>query len=227
VNGASRHALTYIHDLPNFLCNLLIDRTENQGGAGWRNRDVLNVQLAFSDGREHYKLTSVNDRPSRIPYRSVGGAISEGDFGSVMAEIFRPRTARFHWDHWTVLRGRVAHVFRYEMALEKSVYQLAFSGSKGPALQAVTAHHGYVYIERDTDNILRIEQIADPPAGFPLRYASTIIDYDWSDVGGKQYLLPLKAEITMGSAFMQSMNVVQFRDYRKFGADVQITFDQP
>jgi hypothetical protein len=227
VNGASRRALRYIVDLPNFLCNLLIDRSENRNDGGWRDKDVLNVQLGFSERTEHYKLTSVNGRPTSLTYRAVGGAISEGDFGSVMAEIFLPHSAQFHWDHWTSLRSHVAHVFRYQIAAKKSEYELVFGDKKGKPVTTITAHHGYVYIEKDTNNILRIEQIAAPPAGFPLRYAVNVIDYDWNEVAGQKYLLPLRAEITMGSASLRSFNVVQFRDYRKFAAESQITFDAP
>lgn len=226
INAASAHSLRYIRDLPNFFCNLRIDRSENRNDRGWRERDTLGVQLGFSERREHYKLTTVNGRPTSAPYRSVGGALSEGDFGSVMAEIFRPRTAQFHWDHWTRLRGHIAHVFRYEVALPQSAYVLEFVGTKGKPRTAVTAHHGYVFIENGTDNILRIEQIADPAAGFPLRYTSNAVDYDWSDVGGVRYLLPLSSEITMGSLTVRSQNLVQFHDYRKFTAESQIRFDQ-
>jgi hypothetical protein len=227
VNGASGRAMRYIRDLPNFLCNLRIDRSENLNDNGWRKRDVLNVQLGFSERTEHYKLTTVNGKPATVPYRAIGGAISEGDFGSVLAEIFRPHSARFHWDHWTNLRSHVAHVFRYEITSAKSEYELHFGTAQGKTASTVTAHHGYVYIEKDTNNILRIEQIADPPAGFPLRYAVNTIDYDWNDVGGQRFLLPLRAEITMGSASLRSFNAVEFRDYRKFAAESQISFDQP
>jgi len=227
INKASARAVTYIKDLPNFLCNLIIDRSENRQESGWKGRDVLSLQLGFADMRERYRLTTINGRPTNVPYRSVGGAISEGDFGGVMAQIFWPHTAQFHWDHWTNLRGRMTHVFRYEVEQKKSTYELQFGAKRGPPLSTISAHHGYVFIENGTNYVLRIEQIADPPAGFPLRSAGTAIDYEWSDVGGKKFLLPLREEITMGSPTLRSLNVVQFRDYRKFAAESEITFGEP
>ena len=227
LNAASGLAAAYVRDLPNFLCTLLIRRAENLNDSGWKGRDSLRVQLGFADGREHYRLLSVNEMPVNRPYRSIGGAISEGDFGSLLAEIFRPRSAEFHWDHWARLRNRIVQVYRYEITQPKSAYELQFAGAKGQPLTAVTAHHGYVYIERDSSYILRIEQVADPPAKFPIRAANTVIDYDWNDVGGQQYLLPLRAEVTMDTSALRSLNVVEFRDYRKFTADTQIRFDEP
>ncbi|MES1258338.1 MAG: hypothetical protein ABUS51_07900 [Acidobacteriota bacterium] len=227
INAASLRAASYIHDLPNFLCTLSIHRAENLNSSGWKGRDVLHVQLGFVDGRERYKLLTVNDRATSRPYRSVGGAISEGDFGSALAEIFRPHSARFYWDHWANLRHRVVHVYRYEITQAKSAYELQFGGAKGRTVTTVTAHHGYVYIDRDSSLILRIEQVADPPAGFPLRTANTVIDYEWNDVGGHRYLLPLRAEISMGVSALRSLNVVEYRDYKKFGSETQVRFDEP
>jgi hypothetical protein len=226
INKASAHAVTYIRDLPNFLCNLLIDRSENRNEEGWQTRDVLTLQLGFSDRKERYRLNTVNGKPTNAAYRSVGGAISEGDFAGVMAQIFWPHTAQFTWDRWTNLRGHTAHVFRYAVDQKKSTYELQFGGVKGQTLSTLSAHHDYVFIEDETSYVLRIEQVADPPAGFPLRSAGTVIDYDWNEVGGHSYLLPLREEITMGSATLRSLNAVQFQDYRKFAAESAITFDQ-
>jgi hypothetical protein len=225
INLASRHALSYIRDLPNFLCTLRIQREENIRNNGWKPRDTLSVQLGFADRRESYKLFEINSKKTTLPYRSAGGALSEGDFGSLLADIFRLGSAQFSWDHWGVVRGRIVHVYRYSISVAKSEYQLHVGNARGREKNVVSAHHGYVAIDRESNRILHLEQVGDPPKGFPILFTSSTIDYDWNDVGGRKYLLPLHAEVTMGTANMSSFNVTEFRDYRRFGAETQITFD--
>jgi hypothetical protein len=155
------------------------------------------VQLGFSERRESYKLVEINSKRTGMAYRAVGGALSEGDFGSLLADIFRPGSAQFAWDHWAALRGRVVHVFRYRIAVAKSEYQLHVGNTRGAERTTVSAHHGYVSIDRETERILQVEQVGDPPKGFPILFTGTVIDYDWNTVGGKPYLLALHAEVSM------------------------------
>jgi hypothetical protein len=69
---------------------------------------------------------------------------------------------------------------------------------------------------RDADNL---------PASFPIQRASALLDYDFTDVGGKPFLLPLRAEIRMLSPSGQNRNVVEFLGYRKFSGESSISFE--
>jgi hypothetical protein len=51
------------------------------------------------------------------------------------------------------------------------------------------------------------------------------LDYDFNDVGGAEYLLPLKAELELEAYSIQYRNEIEFRDYRKFTAESTLTFD--
>ena len=76
--------------------------------------------------------------------------------------------------------------------------------------------------------MLRIEQSArDVPRSFPLDTIESAVDYDYVLIGGQKFLLPVHSENLMCDRGTSncSRNVIDFRNYRKFGADSEITFD--
>ena len=55
--------------------------------------------------------------------------------------------------------------------------------------------------------------------------ASTTLDYDYQNIGGTEFVLPLKAQVRMRSGKMLTRNDSEFRMYNKFGAEATITFE--
>ena len=225
VQAAARIAVQYIRNLPDFLCTESIRRSENDKHKGWKPRDVLQIRLGFTGGFEHYRLVSINGKPSNTSVDALHGGITSGEFGSLLGEIFSPHRAVFDWEHWATLRGRTVAVFRYRVVLENSKFHLKFDDITHPAADAISAYHGVVYLDRETNEVLRLIQIAEPPDGFPVTESREMIDYDHLDIAGKQYLLPLRSEIYIGSATMVAHNVIVFLDYQKFSAESKIEFE--
>jgi hypothetical protein len=242
VNVAAIH---YTASLPNFICNEVIHRYQmkqaplNRTGRGaftptlgtgiWQPKDILTVKLSYFENREKYELTLVNGRKTRASYESSGGAISEGDFGSIMLEIFSPDTGtKFMWDHWTHLRKRLTRVYSYRTLREKSHYRIGV-GERPEERRMITAgRRGYVYADDATGMVMRITGEAEGiPRGFPVIAQSTIIDYEYGDVGGKSYLLPLRVENRMKTWQVSFKNIMEFQDYRKFTGESSISFDVP
>jgi hypothetical protein len=98
---------------------------------------------------------------------------------------------------------------------------------KADSASANVGSRGRVWIDRETDRVLRFEQVAtEIPAGFPITAASSVIDYDWVTIGERKYLLPTHSEIllTRSAAGMsrQSRNEIRFRGYQKFGAELKV-----
>jgi hypothetical protein len=86
---------------------------------------------------------------------------------------------------------------------------------------------GRVWIDRETNRVLRFEQIAtEIPADFPITSASSLIDYEWVTIAEKSYLLPSHADIYITSAYRgetrQSRNEIRFRGYQKYGAELKV-----
>jgi hypothetical protein len=229
VNEARAIALDYTESLPDFIATESVKRYSDERGA-WRLKDTLTLKLSYVERHEEYQVLNVNGHPSKLSYEEIGGTITEGEFGSLLREVFEPRSAaELHWDHWTNLRGRPACVYTFRVKVANSRYTMAYGYGDGGARHTIKAgQHGLVYADRDTHQIVRITSEADSiPDDFPVRTSTTSLDYGFADVGGRQYLLPLRASVRMITVSMDTRNEVEFLSYKKFSAQSSITFEGP
>ena len=65
------------------------------------------------------------------------------------------------------------------------------------------------------------------PKELDLFYTRTTVDYDFADVGGRDYLLPARSETEMRGRLAAARSVTDFRDYHKFAADSTVDFAPP
>jgi hypothetical protein len=227
-NEAHENSLSYTDSLPDFICSEVVRRytDPNEKGA-WRLSDTLVLKLTYFDRREEYKLMTVNNRSTRLSYEQMGGAITEGEFGSMLAAIFalKSRTNR-DWDHWTTLRSRLTHVYSFSIAAANSDYRITSGTSVRDEERVAAGQRGYVYIDAASKRVVRVTAAAyDLPPDFPVRKVSLVLDYDFIEVGGRPYLLPLHSETLLDAPPFQHRNETDFLAYRKFSADTSITFD--
>lgn len=90
----------------------------------------------------------------------------------------------------------------------------------------ITAYHGIVAVDPNTHVVLRVSVIAENiPADFPVKSAEDILDYDYQEISGSTFLLPLKATVTANLGDYLSRNDKEFRIYRKYSADAVIKYD--
>ncbi len=228
---ARRNALEYTAGLPDFLCLQITRRYIDPSGLemDWLQYDEVKARVSYVEGHENYELVSVNNQVSERSFEDLGGATSTGEFGSLLKELFEPRTAaRFHWARHSLLRGKPVYVFAFQVPRSRSKWRLTFTATKeAPADQIITAYSGLVYVDKETERTLRIKMDAvDVPASFPIQQAGTRLDYDYIDISDIPHLLPLKAEVRMRAGRELSRNDVEFRLYRKFTADATISFDE-
>jgi hypothetical protein len=234
ISEARDYAMNYSRQLPDFICTQVTRRyaaprpgTKYGGPAGstpsWQALDTLTIKLSYFEQKEDYKLILVNNTITKQDYRTLGGATSTGDFGSMMKDIFEPGTeARFEWDHWGTLRGRRVMAFAYHVAQSRSQWHIMYERS----MDIVPAYHGLIYIDEKTHDVMRVTLAAqDLPATFPVKMAETVLDYDFQDISGHTFLLPLKATTTMGADDYMTRNDAEFRIYRKYSAESAISFD--
>ncbi len=229
VIGAMReYALNYSTSLPDFVCKQVTRRFfDPLGHENWRSSDTLISKLSYAEQKEKYEVIMVNGQAVlNKGIESFGGTTSSGEFGSLLKYIFEPKSdAEFHWDRWGRIRGHVTHVFTFSVDQAHSEWGILDGESKQ---QIIPAYNGSIFVDRDTSQVLRVfMQSVDIPSSFPIQLAQTQLDYDFADLSGKQFLLPLKAEIRLNRGRFQSKNDVEFRSYQKFSADAVITFDDP
>lgn len=228
-NAAHENSLSYTASLPDFICSEVVRRyTDPDNKGGWRLADTLVLKLTYFDREEEYKLITVNNHSTRLSYEQMGGAITEGEFGSMLSSIFalKARTNRT-WDHWTLLRSRPTHVYAFSITPANSEYQITAGSVDRKEENRVTAgQRGYVYIDASTNMVVRVIAAAyGIPADFSVQKVILLLDYDFLDVGGKHYLLPLHSETLLDAPPFQHRNETDFLQYRKFSADATITFD--
>jgi hypothetical protein len=224
INAAQQIAVNYAKSLPDFMCVEVVRRYDD-ARASMDLRDTLEIKLSYFDQREAYQLLTVNGRPTVRPFESVGGATSQGEFGSLMVSIFEGKSkTSFIWDHWTTIRKHLAHVFSFRILPANSNYHLAFGQNSYGRLNAIVGQHGFIYLDRETNQILRIITVADPPEKFPVQQSTSVLDYDFRTVGPNQFLLPVRADIRMTAGPLHTKNLIEFHDYRKFTGESSITF---
>jgi hypothetical protein len=226
------YALNYTHRLPDFVCLEQTSRyVDGSGTEAWRLMDVLTAQLSYFNQKEDYKLVSQNGRVVKdASYESAGGAVSMGDFGTTMRDIFDPAShTSFAWDRWITLRGRPTHVFSYRVPLR--LYTIAYQGQFGEGVQRTkVAYRGSVFVDKEFHKIVRItHEAVNIPPSFPVREASETLDYDFIKIGDSDFFLPLVASLQMRiqlyTGALWTKNEKEFRLYRKFSAAAAIKFD--
>ena len=227
IDQTREYALGYTKNLPNFICTQVTRRYLDRSGLEfWQQQDVLTARLSFFEHKENYKLVLVNNQAitTDVPYQSVGGSISTGEFGSMMKEMFDPAAeADFRWERWGKLRGRIAHVYSYRVEQARSRWHVTYEKTD----DIVPGYHGLVYVDRDNNMVLHIVFEAELPATFPIQQVTDTLDYDLAPIGTQEFMLPLKAVMRMRQGKLLAKNDVEFRLYRKFTAEAEIKYDTP
>jgi hypothetical protein len=221
--------------MPDFLVKQLIKRSRAYGTTNnWIPQDNLTIAVGYrANAGEEYKVLAVNGMPlgqeakqTRDYSKDVApGASSSGvEYISAVADVFKPESkTEFKVADTDLIQGRRTLVFEYQ--IEKQYSQLTLRA--GDTASTTVGSRGRVWIDRETNRVLRFEQIAtEIPGDFPITAASTVIDYDWVTISENKYLLPTHSEIlltnTNRSMSVQSRNEIRFRSYQKFGAELKV-----
>jgi hypothetical protein len=238
LEAARRTALNYTKSLPDFICSEVVHRYETLGTSAMpRQTDVLTLQLGYFQLRENYKLISRNGKPSNQSLETVGGAFSQGEFGSKLLLIFHPASkTEFEFKKMATIGARHVAVYSYRVERENSRFELR----TGPE-SAIAGYHGDVYIDAESHLVLRIEETVDVPTGLPVEYSRNRTDYAFVKVAGHEVLLPARCEswaadipppvrptarFNSTSNQIHYHNVIDFKDYRKYETESTLSFDK-
>lgn len=220
--------------MPDFLVKQLIKRSQAYGTTNnWIPQDNLTIAVGYrANAGEEYKVLAINGMPLGQEARQghdyskdvpTGTTSSGVEYISAVADVFKPESKTvFKLADTDLIQGRRTLIFEYEIA--KPLSNLVLSADTA---RANVGSRGRVWIDRETNRVLRFEQVAtEIPAGFPITAASSVIDYDWVTIGERKYLLPTHSEIlltrTIGGMSRQSRNEIRFRGYQKFGAELKV-----
>jgi hypothetical protein len=241
IESARAVAVNYSRNLPNFLCTESIERYDDYSDNGkWIPADQLTVEVTFNGKGENYRLVARNGRPTELPLSAVAGTLTTGEFGSALLLIFQLSSAtEFEWQKWETPHKRRLAIFRYRVTSEHSHYTL-----KAGQQTAIVGYHGLVAIDPESGAVFQWSVEAEPPKGYPMMESSIHLEYDYRKIDATEYLLPVRAEMlnterplpeeqlqklpirARGAASrpMRHRNLVEFKNYRKFGVDSSVTF---
>jgi hypothetical protein len=246
IEKSRQTTLTYSASLPDFVCTEVISRYR-QGGAvafvaapgaksgqiaavrspaSWIPVDKLTVKLSYFQQQETHQLVQVNGKPTSLTYESLNaGAITSGEFGGILKSIFEPATqASFHWERWKNERGRRVAVFTFEVDAAHSNYYLENRGGL-EARRAIVGYHGTVEMDSETGEVLHFDHVADHiPKELDYSKAATSVDYDFTPIVGRKYLLPSHSVTELSGTHSEQKNESEFRDYGKFEASSSVDF---
>lgn len=226
------NARNYAKSLPDYMCVQLTRRHfDPTGTENWRSYDTIRESVSYVDHKEHYEVTMVNNQAvSNVEHQRLGGSTLSGDFGTIFTEIFAAETAtEFEWDHWATLRGKRMYVFAFHVPQSRSHFTIY----DGEAKRQITAgYHGLIYADRDASMVMRYKfECEDMPSDFPVKAVALDVNYDYIDIAGHKYVLPLKTEVKSTAMAPRgkymSWNEAEFHLYRKFGTESSVTFESP
>ena len=171
----------------------------------------------------------VNDRVvTGKSHDQLGGATSSGEFGSILQTIFDPRSgAEFGYSSLVRLGRpngeRVA--YRLTFRVPEHLYRIE---DRDSGRSVSVGYHGFVWADRETSSILKITfDCDDIPADFPVHALSLSMNYDFVEISGQKFALPIQSDLKSRQDRYLSWNELRFANYRKFGTESTITFDTP
>ncbi len=227
IDRARATAFSFSETLPNYVVKQFTTRyasaAARRGSTSWQALDTVTADVIAENGTEKYKNILVNGKPPKEKVED-SGSWSSGEFSSLLLDVMSPSTsADFHGKRAATIVNRSA--FRYDFSVEQPNSHWKVDSRGQTYLPGYT---GTIWIDKETSRVLRIEMAAQGmPKGFPLDTVESAVDYDFVLIGESRFLLPVHSEVldcARGTSDC-GRNVIEFRNYRKFGADSSITFD--
>ena len=227
ITKAREAAFAYSATLPNYLVQQMTTRYQtDHPKSGWDALDVVTADLTYQDGHESYKNIKIGNKSINKSMEEIPGTRSTGEFSTLLEALFEPGATKFRPGGQDTIHNRSAYVYSFEVTRELSRWRI-----EAPSQLYYPALKGSVWIDKETSRVLRIEQQGKGmPALFPFDTIEAAVDYDFIRLGTSgPYLLPVESEVLscQRGTSICSRNKIEFRNYRKFGAESDITFDKP
>jgi len=218
---AAEAAFEFNEKLPSFICDQFVSRYESKTlKPNWKLQDRVQLELAYTKGKEEYRNIRINGKPLKKGSPEDSGSWSTGDFGTTLVSIFsstRPEDFRLRGD--SDAAGMKARVYDFRVPKERSQWTIRYGYAVKPA------HEGALWIDPESARVLRIEMSSRRlPSNYDIDKVEMTVDYDWVDIAGTRWLLPVRSEnlACYRGTFTCTRNEIEFRNYRKFQVESQV-----
>jgi hypothetical protein len=230
------YALNYTKGLPNFICTQITQRTlyPNINIREFPHHDAIEEQITFASQKETYKVVRVNGEPAvNVGHDQVGGIVSSGEFGSLLANTFAPDAGgEFHWERTANRNGHKVYVFVFRVPPMKGY------GLVETRRTLLVPYKGRIYADAENGAVERIELEGEMPRDSEYKVLEITLDYKSAEVAGRGFLLPshyhlrsVRAVPPAGSApttpprASETINEADYRSYRRYDTDSTIGFE--
>jgi hypothetical protein len=227
IAAAREEAENFTDTLPNFLVQQHTMRYySGTNPPQWTAIDNVTADVICVNGQEEYRNIKINGRPSKDPAER-SGTWSTGEFVTTQRDILSPMSgATFTKRGTDRISGRTTLVYNYAVKQPLSHWQV-HSRDEGKMYRP--GYKGTIWIDQETNRVMRIEQQSlSFPGDFPFDKVEVVLEYDFVRIDTKLFLLPVHSENLMCQRGSNncSRNEINFRNYRKFGADSKIDFEK-
>ena len=191
----------------------------------WQAIDMVSADVTVIKGKEEYKKITINGKPT-TKAAEKSGAWSTGEFATTQQDILSSSTAaKFAKRGQQRVGGRDALAYDFTVQQPNSHWRIIPGDSK----PYNPPYKGVIWIDKESKRVLKIEQRATSfPDDFEFNRVELVLEYGLVRISGKLVLLPVRSEniICQSASTYCSRNELNFRNYRKFGAESAITFEK-
>jgi hypothetical protein len=136
--------------------------------------------------------------------------------------VFQPSSKTdFEWKEAAAREDRTGtvQVLSYRVKRENATITLGQGND-----QVGVGFHGLVYVDAATGGVQRITlQADDLPRNFSMSAASMTVDYDYTAIADRDYLLPVRSTVSLQRHHKEiELNEIAFRSYRRFASRSKI-----
>ncbi len=212
-------ARNYEARLQDFRVNKYISRSAARYGheENWKHVDESEEEIFYLRHREHRKVLTIDGKPANGRAHPRYGYTLGGEFG-LLGHIFSEKAnPEMAWDHQEGPAGNPICVFRYHVLATAAPLVVSMHRER-----VELAHHGTVYSQCATGIVTRLDTESDPERNIEL---GTTILFAATTIGDKSFQLPQSASNVFRIEKQRTRAQVTFRNYRKYDASTQITFD--
>ena len=218
------HMKQTIEGVPNYTCQMLVERFTRQPGAKQlTRRDALRLDVAVVAKHELFAWPG----EGAFKEREVGefakrGAFGTGNFATHLANALNPNGVVYTVNPVEEFAGRKAYRIGYQIPAARKPYRI-----KIDVQIADPGVKGQFWVDANTLDVLRLEfSLQEIPEGFPLSTAGEFVEYERVRIGGGDFLLPQKAQLELQHTDTSlEQNRTTFSFCRQYAGESVIRFE--
>jgi hypothetical protein len=206
--------------LPSYTCLETIQRFQRHNAARLRRLDTVQLEVFYSGDHEWYGAPGGRAIAERDPANLVAsGMISNGNFGISLNNILA--AARFTYAGKEERNGRASEKYAFHFTADPAAFRISVPGGEAPV-----GEEGFLWADPKTLDLVRLEyNAAEIPPYLPIVSQRSAIDYGRVLIGGRDILLPQRAEEDLlYSKDVESFSHTEYSQCRSFATEATIHF---